>query len=166
MKHLLNDLTEKEKNSIREQHTGGMKVVTENFSKLMNAKSGSVKPLVTENPDRTVKENDGNFSSEESEAANEYASNLFHKMDDEISELMSYALSNVFEEINNIVQQYQNDFKEEYGQYATDYDELYDDGIYSLMEMNTDKLDIEILSSEMSGIILDALMAPKRTDID
>ena len=48
MKHLLNDLTEKEKNSIREQHTGGMKVVTENFSKLINAKSGDVKPLVTE----------------------------------------------------------------------------------------------------------------------
>jgi hypothetical protein len=49
MKNLLNDLTEKEKNSIREQHTGGMNVVTENFSKLINAKSGDVKPLVTEN---------------------------------------------------------------------------------------------------------------------
>jgi hypothetical protein len=48
MKHLLNDLTEKEKNSIREQHTGGMKVVTENFSKLINTKSGDVKPLVNE----------------------------------------------------------------------------------------------------------------------
>ena len=50
MKHLLNDLTEKEKNSIREQHTGGMNVVTENFSKLINAKSGDVKPLVSEQP--------------------------------------------------------------------------------------------------------------------
>jgi hypothetical protein len=48
MKHLLNDLTEKEKNSIREQHTGSMNVVTENFSKLINAKSGDVKPLVNE----------------------------------------------------------------------------------------------------------------------
>jgi len=48
MKHLLNDLTENEKNSIREQHTGGMKVITENFSKLINAKSGNVKPLVNE----------------------------------------------------------------------------------------------------------------------
>ena len=48
MKHLLNDLTEKEKNSIREQHTGGMNVVTENFSKLINTKSGDVKPLVNE----------------------------------------------------------------------------------------------------------------------
>jgi hypothetical protein len=48
MKHLLNDLTEKEKNSIREQHTGGMNVVTKNFSKLINTKSGDVKPLVNE----------------------------------------------------------------------------------------------------------------------
>ena len=48
MKHLLNDLTEEEKNSIREQHTGGMNVVTENFSKLINTKSGDVKPLVNE----------------------------------------------------------------------------------------------------------------------
>jgi hypothetical protein len=46
MKHLLNSLTENEKNSIREQHTGGMKVMTENFSKLVNTKSGDVRTLV------------------------------------------------------------------------------------------------------------------------
>jgi len=46
MKHLLNSLTENEKNSIREQHTGGMKVMTENFSKLINTKSGNVRTLV------------------------------------------------------------------------------------------------------------------------
>lgn len=51
MKHLLNDLTEKEKNSIREQHTGGMNVVTENFSRLINTKSDDVKPLVNEQGD-------------------------------------------------------------------------------------------------------------------
>ena len=48
MKHILNDLTEQEKNSIREQHTGGMKVMTESFSKLINSKLGDVKPLVNE----------------------------------------------------------------------------------------------------------------------
>ena len=46
MKHLLNSLTENEKKSIREQHTGGMKVMTENFSKLINTKSGDVRTLV------------------------------------------------------------------------------------------------------------------------
>lgn len=48
MKHILNDLTEIEKNSIREQHTGGMKVTTDNFSKLINSKSGEVKTIVEE----------------------------------------------------------------------------------------------------------------------
>ena len=48
MKHILNNLTEEEKNSIREQHTGGMKVMTENFNKLINSKLGDSKPLVNE----------------------------------------------------------------------------------------------------------------------
>ena len=48
MKHILNNLSNEEKNSIREQHTGGMKVMTENFSRLMNAKLGDAKPLVNE----------------------------------------------------------------------------------------------------------------------
>jgi hypothetical protein len=46
MKHILNNLTEEEKNSIREQHTGGIKVITENFNKLTNSKLGDLKPLV------------------------------------------------------------------------------------------------------------------------
>lgn len=48
MKHILNNLTEEEKNSIRNQHTGGMKIMSENFGKLVNTKSGDVKPLVNE----------------------------------------------------------------------------------------------------------------------
>jgi hypothetical protein len=48
MKHLLNNMSEEEKNAIREQHYGGMKVMTENFNKLLNSKLGNVKPLVTE----------------------------------------------------------------------------------------------------------------------
>ena len=48
MKHILNDLTEQEKNSIREQHKGGMKVMTESFSKLINSKLGDVKLVVKE----------------------------------------------------------------------------------------------------------------------
>lgn len=43
MKHILNNISEEEKNAIREQHTGGMKVMTENFSKLTNSKLGDVK---------------------------------------------------------------------------------------------------------------------------
>ena len=62
MKHLLNNLTEEEKNSIRKQHTGGMKVMTENFNKLINSKLGDSKPLVKEShhsndlDDNTIRE--------------------------------------------------------------------------------------------------------------
>jgi hypothetical protein len=50
MKHILNNMSEEEKNAIREQHTGGMKVMTENFNKLINSKLGDSKPLVSEQP--------------------------------------------------------------------------------------------------------------------
>ena len=56
MKHLLNNLTEEEKNSIRNQHTGGMNVVTENFSKLINTKSGNVKLFLKEDETATKAE--------------------------------------------------------------------------------------------------------------
>ena len=55
MKHILNNLTEEEKKTIREQHTGGIKIVNENFSKLINATLGDSKPLVNEQSEYTVK---------------------------------------------------------------------------------------------------------------
>jgi len=48
MKHLLNDLSEEEKNRIREQHTGGKKFIIENFNKLINTKLGDAKPYLKE----------------------------------------------------------------------------------------------------------------------
>lgn len=54
MKHLLNNLTEDEKNSIRKQHSGGVKVMNENFSKLVNTKLGDVKPLVNEQDEENL----------------------------------------------------------------------------------------------------------------
>jgi hypothetical protein len=48
VKHILNDLTDQEKNAIREQHSGGMKVRTEKFHRLLGSKLGDVKPLVNE----------------------------------------------------------------------------------------------------------------------
>ena len=51
MKHILNNLTEQEKQSILEQHKGGMKVMNENFSKLIKATLGDAKPLVSEQAD-------------------------------------------------------------------------------------------------------------------
>ena len=48
MKHILNNISEEEKNAIREQHTGGMKLNTEKFKKLLETKQGDIKPLVAE----------------------------------------------------------------------------------------------------------------------
>lgn len=54
MKHLLNNMSEEEKNAIREQHAGGMKVITENFYKLLNSKLGDSKPLVEQSAAKNV----------------------------------------------------------------------------------------------------------------
>lgn len=48
MKHLLNNISEEEKNAIREQHTGGKTINTEKFSKLLESKLGDVKPISKE----------------------------------------------------------------------------------------------------------------------
>ena len=48
MKHILNNISEEEKNAIREQHTGGMKLNTEKFKNLIEAKQGDAKPLLSE----------------------------------------------------------------------------------------------------------------------
>jgi hypothetical protein len=48
MKHILNNLSEEEKNAIREQHTGTLNVVTENFHKLLSSKLGDSKPFLSE----------------------------------------------------------------------------------------------------------------------
>jgi hypothetical protein len=47
MKHLLNNLSEHEKNHIREQHTDKIKIDTSKFRKLMESKLGDVK-LISE----------------------------------------------------------------------------------------------------------------------
>ena len=48
MKHLLNDLSEEERNNIREQHAGGMKLSNARFNTLLETKSGDVKPFISE----------------------------------------------------------------------------------------------------------------------
>ena len=42
MKHLLNNISKEEKQSILEQHKGGMKIFNENFNNMVNKKLGHV----------------------------------------------------------------------------------------------------------------------------
>lgn len=48
MKHLLNNLSDDEKNRIREQHTGGKRITIENFKNLVTTKLGDSKPFLNE----------------------------------------------------------------------------------------------------------------------
>ena len=51
MKNLLNDMSFEERQKIREQHTGGMKVTSNRFTKLVNGKLGHINPLLNEQAD-------------------------------------------------------------------------------------------------------------------
>jgi hypothetical protein len=48
MKHLLNNMPEWEKNSIREQHKSEINLEISRFKKLLESKVGDVKPLIVE----------------------------------------------------------------------------------------------------------------------
>ena len=48
MKHILNEMSEEERNSIRSQHTGSLQVQTEKFKALVEKKLGEAKPLINE----------------------------------------------------------------------------------------------------------------------
>lgn len=70
MKHLLNDLSEQEKNGILEQYNGKMTVDTSKFKKLLESKLGDAKPLVVEQEDVNVETvlSDEGLSSESPQA--------------------------------------------------------------------------------------------------
>jgi NOL1/NOP2/fmu family ribosome biogenesis protein len=56
MKHLLNNISEEEKNRIREQHEGGMNLAIDNFKKLVETKSGDAKPFISEASEETCEQ--------------------------------------------------------------------------------------------------------------
>ena len=57
MKHLLNDMSQEETNSIREQHAGGKKITVENFSNMVNKKLGEVPTLISESESELDEQN-------------------------------------------------------------------------------------------------------------
>ena len=59
MKHLLNNISEEEKNRIREQHEGGMNLSIDNFKKLVETKSGEAKPFLSEQNAETLPSKNG-----------------------------------------------------------------------------------------------------------
>ena len=53
MKHLLNNISQEEKNRILEQHKGGKSIDTTRFKALLESSLGNVKPLIMEGPTPT-----------------------------------------------------------------------------------------------------------------
>ena len=54
MKHILNNISQEEKQTILEQHSGGKFIDTSGFKRLLESKLGNVKPLVMEGPTGTT----------------------------------------------------------------------------------------------------------------
>lgn len=78
MKHLLNNLSSEEKNSIREQYEGGMSVDTSKFRSLLESKLGDVKPLISEQGEMTPPTNTGGMGTKD----NPYKIKYFYTEDD------------------------------------------------------------------------------------
>ena len=86
MKHLLNNISKEEKENILKQYSGGMKVMSENFNRLMGAKHGNAKPLVNEQ----VRSADAEFYSDNSHSRAENGLVYLKNGDkDEVSDLLS-----------------------------------------------------------------------------
>ena len=116
MKHLLNNLSEEEKNSIREQHEGGMKLETSRFKTLLENKSGNVKPLVEneeEEEDFGFDIHSGDFEGDDSEE--ESNEEIFNLIDDECTNLENDDECVTF---LNMVIEYCEDKLYEMGQYG------------------------------------------------
>jgi hypothetical protein len=60
MKHILNDISQEEKNRILEQHSGGKTIDTTKFKRLLESTMGNVKPLVSEQMENEVDPQDLN----------------------------------------------------------------------------------------------------------
>ena len=111
MKHLLNDMSSEEKNSIREQHAGGIQIDTTKFKTLLETKLGDARPLVNEEEDdagtvvdETKIDSEGSTQTEEqSKAARKHLlANLFSSNNDcdnfvDDNEL-DYLMENEYEE--------------------------------------------------------------------
>ncbi len=96
MKHLLNNISEEEKNRIREQHEGGMNLAIDNFKKLVETKLGDAKPYLTETSQETCEQCGGMMA--EGECVEQCGS----MKEEEVSEQMDFRNRNEQDVINII----------------------------------------------------------------
>ena len=106
---------------------------------------------------RLVKESDKDESYYENfQQADDYALKLYMEMDDEIKEIFSSILNNI--DFESILKYYQNKFREKYGELSDiDGDDIYNENITDLMNMGKKDVDFNLITYEMSAVILDNL---------
>ena len=122
MKHLLNNLSEEEKNSIREQHTGGMKVNNDRFNSLLENKLGNSKPLINEDNHwgSEIEEdkiddldNEESFASKSSDYRMYDLPSIHQDIEDELMEMSDDEAIDYLKEIIEFCEDKLNDYSEE-----------------------------------------------------
>jgi hypothetical protein len=105
---------------------------------------------------------DFGFDDEESfinnyKIADDYASDLFSEIIEEIETQISFFLSENLD-LNEIVSRHKNDFMKKYGKYHNNDMTFYNEGIDDLMRLRTKNINYDFLSSEITDVITDYLM--------
>jgi hypothetical protein len=122
MKHLLNNLSEEEKNSIRGQHTGGMKVSNDRFNSLLENKLGNAKPLINEDNHwgSEIEEDKIDDLDNEDSLANKYGDfrmydlpSIHQDIEDELTTLSNYDAIEYLKEIIEFCEDKLNEYDSE-----------------------------------------------------
>jgi hypothetical protein len=162
MKHLLNNLSEEEKNSIREQHEGGMKLNTSRFKTLLENKLGNAKPLLNEEDlESDVANTD--FSDEGNFADTDEVPGIQEELDDEEedfddddseeAEYRMYDLPDVHQSIEDELEEMSDDEALVYLNGIIEFceDKLYEMGQYGGSDEDEDDLGFASHSGDFDG---------------
>ena len=144
MKHLLNNLSEEEKNSIREQHEGGMRLETSRFRTLLEGKSGDVKPLVEQEDDYPKINLRKHFEKEQNEPSTEDMP--LAPMEEDDSDYRMYDLPSIHQDIEDELMEMSDD---EAIDYLKEIIEFCEDKLSGYDEESEDEEDLELDDEEL-----------------
>ena len=142
MKHLLNNISEEEKNRIREQHEGGMNLAIDNFKKLVETKLGDSKPYLSEESQETCEQCGGMMV--EGECVEQCGSMKEEELDEQNAETLPSRKGNKLGPLND------NEIRELVKQIGECLD---DNGIELIYRLNKDKRNHEAFFDMMMAEI-------------
>lgn len=104
---------------------------------------------------RIIKENDEEEYFDKFKIADEYAGELYIQMLDEIDNQFYEIIDGI--DFSNIVEKYQNKFKQRYSEFANISDEIYNNDISDLMSFRTTPITYENYSDYMSEAVFETI---------